>query len=319
VQLFQRNERRTCACIQSFAADRDRISLCFCCERMIHPRVRRHLQTGNWSLCLTAKLSSNCGHLPIILAICSFFIPSSATLIAGRSSKRVKLRPRSNIVMPHNPSNYHQSRRPHHGRHQLRFCQRVVVHSAQIPWIASPIVGVDRRMLDRIGDEVARATSVVRYALKSRFSAHIHGGGEEFLVLDGVFQDEHGDFPVGSYIRNPPTSSHTPGSETGCKIFVKLWQFDPTDRKHVRLDTSKLTFTPLPESKGVETKGLFADDSENVRLERWAPGASVEHDLKGGGEFFVLEGCFSEGGDQQWGHFRQRLSYLKHCEEPSTT
>jgi ChrR Cupin-like domain len=90
------------------------------------------------------------------------------------------------------------------------FAQRVVVHSAQIPWIASPIVGVDRRMLDRIGDEVARATSVVRYAPKSRFSAHVHGGGEEFLVLDGVFQDEHGDFPVGSYIRNLPTSSDTP-------------------------------------------------------------------------------------------------------------
>ena len=178
------------------------------------------------------------------------------------------------------------------------FAQRVVVHSAQIPWIASPIVGVDRRMLDRIGDEVARATSVVRYAPKSRFSAHVHGGGEEFLVLDGVFQDEHGDFPVGSYIRNPPTSSHTPGSETGCKIFVKLWQFDPTDRKHVRIDTSKLTFAPLPDRKGVDTIGLFADKSEDVRLERWAPGASVELDLKGGGEFFVLEGCFDEGGDR---------------------
>ena len=37
------------------------------------------------------------------------------------------------------------------------FAQRVVVHSAKIPWIASPIVGVDRRMLDRIGDEVARS------------------------------------------------------------------------------------------------------------------------------------------------------------------
>src|SRR6516164_178893 len=156
------------------------------------------------------------------------------------------------------------------------------------------------RPVHRIGDEVARATSIVRYAPKSRFSAHIHGGGEEFLVLDGVFQDEHGDFPVGSYIRNPPTSSHTPGSEIGCKIFVKLWQFDPTDRTHVRIDTSKLTFAPLvdPNRKGVETMGLFPDKSENVRLERWAPGASVELDLKGGGEFFVLEGCFNEGGDQ---------------------
>ena len=106
-------------------------------------------------------------------------------------------------------------------------------------------------------------------------------------------------FPVGSYIRNPPTSSHTPGSEIGCTILVKLWQFDPTDRKHVRIDTSKLTFTPLDsDRKGVETMELFADKGENVRLERWAPGASVELDLKGGGEFFVLEGCFNEGGDQ---------------------
>ena len=76
------------------------------------------------------------------------------------------------------------------------FSQRVVVHSAQIPWIASPIVGVDRRMLERIGDEVARATSVVRYAPKSRFSAHVHGGGEEFLVLDGVFQTNMETFPL---------------------------------------------------------------------------------------------------------------------------
>ena len=93
-------------------------------------------------------------------------------------------------------------------------------------------------------------------------------------MLDGVFQDEHGDFPVGSYIRNPPTSSHTPGSETGCTIFVKLWQFDPTDRKHVRIDTSKLMFTPLvdPDRKGVETMGLFADKSENVG---WSVGLRV--------------------------------------------
>ena len=57
-----------------------------------------------------------------------------------------------------------------------------------------------------------------------------HGGGEEFLVLEGVFQDEHGDYPAGSYVRNPPTTRHTPGSEPGCVIFVKLWQFDPGDR-----------------------------------------------------------------------------------------
>ena len=89
------------------------------------------------------------------------------------------------------------------------FSQRVAVHAARLPWLASPIAGVGRRMLDRIGDEVARATSIVRYAPASRFSAHTHGGGEEFIVLDGVFQDEHGDYPAGSYVRNPPTSRHT--------------------------------------------------------------------------------------------------------------
>ena len=90
------------------------------------------------------------------------------------------------------------------------FSRRAAVHAARLPWTPSPITGVDHRMLDRIGDEVARATSIVRYAPNSHFSAHTHGGGEEFLVLEGVFQDEHGDFPTGCYIRNPPASSHTP-------------------------------------------------------------------------------------------------------------
>src|SRR6516162_5700894 len=68
------------------------------------------------------------------------------------------------------------------------FSKRAAVHAARLPWIPSPIKGVDRRMLDRIGDEVARATSIVRYAPHSHFSPHTHGGGEEFLVLDGVFR-----------------------------------------------------------------------------------------------------------------------------------
>src|SRR5271166_3471905 len=103
-----------------------------------------------------------------------------------------------------------------------------------------PIAGVERRMLDRIGAEVARATTIVRYAPGSSFSTHTHDGGEEFLVLEGVFSDEHGDFPAGSYIRNPPTSRHTPGSAPGCTIFVRLWQFDPNDRTQVRVDTANM-------------------------------------------------------------------------------
>jgi hypothetical protein len=184
------------------------------------------------------------------------------------------------------------------------FSRRVAVHAARLAWVPSPIPGVERRMLDRIGDEVARATSIVRYAPRSRFSAHTHGGGEEFLVLEGVFQDDHADYPAGYYVRNPPTSSHRPGSEAGCVIFVKLWQFAPDDRTQVRIDTRQRPFLPEPGRPGVELQPLFRDDREDVRLERWAPDARVEHRAEGGIELLVLDGQFCEGGEdftpQSW-------------------
>jgi hypothetical protein len=184
------------------------------------------------------------------------------------------------------------------------FSRRAVVHAASLAWTPSPIAGVERRMLDRIGGEVARATSIVRYAPRSRFSAHTHGGGEEFLVLDGVFQDEHGDSPGGSYIRNPPTSSHTPGSAPGCTIFVKLWQFDPADRTHVRLDTTGMTFGSAPDRVSVGLMPLFQDERESVRLESWAPDAEIVLPAPGGLELLVLNGGFTESGEsfepQSW-------------------
>jgi hypothetical protein len=178
------------------------------------------------------------------------------------------------------------------------FGARAVVHAGGLDWVASPMPGVERRMLDRIGEEVARATSLVRYAPGSRFSAHTHGGGEEFLVLEGVFQDEHGDYPVGTYVRNPPTSSHVPGSAEGCVILVKLHQFDPADRRQVRVDAAGITPEPVDTRPGVAVVPLFADAKEDVRIETWAPGAAVELDVPGGVEVFVLEGGFAEGGEE---------------------
>jgi hypothetical protein len=184
------------------------------------------------------------------------------------------------------------------------FTKRVAVHAATLEWKASPVSGVERRMLDRIGDEVARATSIVRYAPGSHFSPHVHGGGEEFLVLEGVFQDEHGDYPAESYVRNPPQSHHTPGSKPGCVMFVKLWQFDPADRKRVGLDTSEMTMVDAKERCGVKHVSLFKDAHEEVRLEQWAPNGAIELEPDGGLEVLVLEGGFREGGEtfgsQSW-------------------
>src|SRR5437773_5517470 len=143
------------------------------------------------------------------------------------------------------------------------FTKRASVHAGESEWVKSPMPGVERRMLDRIGDEVARATSIVRYAPGTAFSPHTHSGGEEFYVLDGTFQDERGDYPAGSYVRNPPTSRHTPRSQAGCTIFVKLFQFDPADRSHVTIDTRR-------------AEAVAAAGREGVRLiQRW-PGRRAD-------------------------------------------
>lgn len=187
------------------------------------------------------------------------------------------------------------------------FSQRVVMHGATMPWMDSPVAGVQRRMLDRIGDEVARATTIVRYAPGSQFTAHTHGGGEEFIVLDGVFQDEHGDYPVGSYIRNPPTSRHTPGSAPGCSIFVKLWQFAPEDRTHVIVDMNKMGKLDVPTRPGVAVTPLFKDERETVQLEHWQPGAQVQRTYTDGAEILVLAGDFTDTGDRLDGISWMRL------------
>ncbi|XOV80324.1 MAG: cupin domain-containing protein [Aestuariibacter sp.] len=187
------------------------------------------------------------------------------------------------------------------------FEQRVVIHSEEMPWLPSPMPGVERRPLDRIGEEVARATSIVKYAPGSEFSPHVHTGGEEFIVLEGVFQDEHGDFPAGSYIRNPPQSRHKPGSAEGCIIFVKLWQFDLADRHHVRQHTDLMVTIPHREVAGISVQELHQDSFETVTMQKWQPNAHYQNILPGGAEILVLQGELTVQGDRLKKHSWMRL------------
>jgi anti-sigma factor ChrR (cupin superfamily) len=172
---------------------------------------------------------------------------------------------------------------------------RCVIDTASLAWTASPEPGVERKPLDRDGGEVARATSIVRFAPGSAFPAHEHGAGEEFLVLDGVFSDEFGDYPAGSYVRNPPGSRHAPASRPGCTLFVKLRQFDPGDRARVSVATGAGEgWRPGP-APGVEVLPLYRFGSEEVRLERWAAGAArgFEQHVRGE-EILVLSGVLAD-------------------------
>lgn len=175
------------------------------------------------------------------------------------------------------------------------FTHRIAIATDTLPWIPSPQAGVERRLLDRIGGEVARATSLVRYAKASTFPAHRHGLGEEFLVLDGVFSDEHGDYPRGTYVRNPPGSRHTPRTEPGCIILVKLRQMQPSETVRVVIDTSTAKWED--ELPGLSLLPLHhdADTGERVALERLAPGARPdEADCPGGEEIFLLSGALRD-------------------------
>jgi anti-sigma factor ChrR (cupin superfamily) len=172
--------------------------------------------------------------------------------------------------------------------------QPVALHSAELPWVTTPSPGVERRLLERIGDEVARATSVVRYAAGSRFARHDHGGGEEILVLEGTFEDDHGFYPAGTYLRNPPGSAHAPFSESGCTLLVKLQQMHPEDQQRVVIDTHAAAWHPglVP---GLAVLPLHAFGSEQVALVRWAPGTHFQtHSHPGGEEIFVIDGMFQD-------------------------
>ena len=195
------------------------------------------------------------------------------------------------------------------------FDRRVALAPAtDASWQTSPMQGVERYMLDRVGGEVARATSLVRYAAGSRFDSHTHHGGEEFLVLQGVFSDQYGDYPAGTYVRNPPGSAHAPFSREGCVLFVKLWQFAARDLEPVRIDTRSepwrqglvpgLSVMPLHEHGGVSTA-----------LVRWAPNTRFHAHTHGGGEeILVLQGVFQdEHGRYEQGSWLRSPRMSKHA------
>lgn len=172
------------------------------------------------------------------------------------------------------------------------FSRRAAVLADDHRWVASPQPGVERVMLDRLGGEKARATSLVRYAPRSSFPAHGHPGGEEILVLSGTFSDGSGHYGPGWYLRNPPGSAHQPSSSQGAMIFVKLWQMSADDTDTVRIDTRDPS--AWQRDKQREVCPLYVANHERVMLLRLAPGQVLRPDTRGGTELLLLAGRLAE-------------------------
>lgn len=173
------------------------------------------------------------------------------------------------------------------------FSRRAIVAPHEYRWVASPQAGVERVMLDRLGGENARATSIVRYAPDSAFPHHPHPGGEEILVLSGTFSEENAHYPAGWYLRNPPGSSHRPFSHEGALVFVKLWQMTSGENGRVRIDTRDPA--SWQHRRGREVCPLFSNDAEQVRLQRLAPGETLFTGPVHSAELLVLTGDLVAG------------------------
>ena len=169
------------------------------------------------------------------------------------------------------------------------FTRRALLASENYQWVSSPQNGVERVMLDRVGAEKARATSIVRYAPDSYFPHHLHPGGEEILVLSGTFSADNIDYPAGWYLRNPPNSGHQPYSKEGAVIFVKLWQMPAEEARYVAIDTNDTANWQKQGNRDV--CHLFSDASEQVSLKRLnANEALFTGTVRGGAEILVLDG-----------------------------
>jgi anti-sigma factor ChrR (cupin superfamily) len=175
----------------------------------------------------------------------------------------------------------------------MDFTRKIVIETAQQDWVPSPMPGVMRKLLAREDAERGHATSIVRYEPGASFSAHDHPLGEEILVLEGVFSDETGDYPAGTYFRNPEGFRHAPFSNEGCVLLVKLHQFQSDDTQHVVVDTHSEPFQPG--SGNLQVLPLHQHGTEQVALVRWPVGERFQaHTHFGGEEIYVISGEFKD-------------------------
>ncbi|SIQ77429.1 anti-ECFsigma factor, ChrR [Shewanella morhuae] len=175
----------------------------------------------------------------------------------------------------------------------MNFSERIVIDTQQQTWLPSPAKGVWRKPLEREAKESGHTSSIVKYDANSQFATHQHPFGEEIFVLEGVFSDENGDYPAGSYLRHPPGSQHAPFSKEGCIIFVKLNQFDPRDTDVVKLNTQHTKW--LAGMGGLQVMPLHEFEHEHTALVKWPKDEVFQpHRHFGGEEILVLTGKFQD-------------------------
>ncbi|CAJ1340055.1 unnamed protein product [Effrenium voratum] len=184
--------------------------------------------------------------------------------------------------------------------------QSCLVNTDTIDWIQTAAGGVRRKMIERLGGEVARATTVVSFEPNASFPSHRHEGGEEFIVLEGDWFDDWATQPSYTYVRNYIGSRHTPRiGPKGCTILVKLCQMstEQTEPDHSQWDISSSNPSWRRSPNGRRELRVYESPFEEVHFERWEPHQTGQVEVDGAGEeVFVVEGCFVDelGEHRRW-------------------
>ncbi len=185
-------------------------------------------------------------------------------------------------------------------------------HPEEQQWLKSPSDGVSRIHLEREAAESGHTTSFVKFEPGSSFPPHQHPQGEEIFVLEGVFSDENGDYPAGTYIRNPPGSHHKPFTRDGCTLFVKLDQFQNGDTKQLisRPDEQQWQLG----IGNLKVLSLHSYNSESTALVWWPENEVFQpHTHWGGEEIVVIKGVFiDEHGSYPKGSWIRSPHLSKH-------
>ena len=194
----------------------------------------------------------------------------------------------------------------------MDFEKPVTVTGNERVWVTSPADGVSRIHLEREAEESGHTTSFVRFEPGSSFPEHVHPQGEELYVIDGVFSDENGDYPAGTYIRNPPGSKHKPFTREGCELFVKLDQFRAGDTAQVVIRPEEQQWQPG--IGNLRVLPLHSFEAENTALVFWPENEVFQpHTHWGGEEIVVIKGRFiDEHGEYPAGSWLRSPHLSKH-------
>jgi quercetin dioxygenase-like cupin family protein len=202
----------------------------------------------------------------------------------------------------------------------------VTMATTTMAWVPSPALGVERKRLYRYGPpEAGQVTSIVRYLPGAAFPSHPHPRGEEIYVLKGVFSDATGDWPAGSYLLNPEGFEHSPYSDGGCELLVRLQQH-PGQRQRVALLPKQQHWASATEASAqciLSREQGFPDES---LLYRWAAGGRVSVSGHRGCELFIIDGTgvLDIGGQHSpyktgdWLRIPDGLSFTSQADTAST-